>query len=61
MIDYNLIYQLIEFEWNEILLSSKELVIEVTNLCQDISLKLFQKYFSRFTAVLDLLQDQTRE
>ena len=57
MIDYNLIYQLIEFEWEEILKSSTELVTEVTKLCSDISLKLFSRHFSRFAGVLEVLQD----
>ena len=60
IIDYNLVYQLIEAEWEEILVNSIKLVAEVTGLCQKTALTLFERHFKRFTGLLDLLSDKAR-
>ena len=55
VIDFNLVYKLIEDEWDGIHDSIKELIVEVAELCQKTSLTLFGKHFKRFSGLLELL------
>lgn len=55
VIDFNLVYKLIEDEWDTIHNSIKELIMEVAELCQRTSLTLFGRHFKRFPGLLELL------
>ena len=60
-INMNLVYQLIEAEWDIILESSKQLIREITVLCQNTSATLFNRHFSRFTSLLEMLSEQMKQ
>ena len=61
VIDFNLVYQLIESEWDEIHTSFHETLIKVTELCQRITFTLFERHFKRFPKLMELLQDKLSE
>ena len=41
--------------------SVKQLLVEVTTLCQKTSLALFERHFKRFAGLLILLQEKTKD
>jgi len=61
VIDFNLVYQLIEAEWEQIRKSALELVSQITALCQQTASVLLKKYFSRFSGLLELLEERAKE
>ena len=61
VIDFNLVYQLIEAEWIIIHDSVRVLLKEVTELCTKTSMALLKKYFSRFAGLFDLIAAKVKE
>ena len=57
----NLVYQLIESEWDVILESSKQLIREITVLCQNTSATLFSRHFKRFASLLEILSERMKQ
>ena len=57
----NLVYQLIESEWDVILESSKQLIREITVLCQNTSATLFNRHFKRFASLLEILSERMKQ
>ena len=58
VIDFTIVYQLIELEWKWIHESVNELLQKVTVLCLNTSVNLLKKHFMRFSGLRDLVMDQ---
>ena len=61
VIDFNLVYDLIEDEWKEIRNSVRVLLIEVTELCTKTSMVILKNHFSRFAGLFDLLAAKVKD